>query len=153
MKTIIFDIDGTLANIDHRLHYAKNKDYKRFFEQMHLDEPRKAEQQILQALWHKEEYHIIMLTGRPNTYREKTKMWLAKHSLYYHRLIMRPKEHYKTPDYKWKTDLINALKDTGIEITAIFEDRQTVVNELRKNGYTVFQSNAWKETNGIVGTE
>ena len=41
MRTAIFDIDGTLANIEHRRHYVMNKpkNWKAFNSTMHLDTP------------------------------------------------------------------------------------------------------------------
>lgn len=151
MKTIIFDIDGTLADITHRLQYVKNKDYEKFFELMPKDKPRKTEQTLIKIL--AKEFKTILLTGRPEVYRTKTETWLKKHKIPYDNLIMRPIEHYSTHDSQWKANEVRKIETQGHKVIAIFEDRQSVVNELRTHGYTVLQTNAWKEGNGITGAE
>jgi phosphoglycolate phosphatase-like HAD superfamily hydrolase len=41
MKTVIFDLDGTLADLTHRLHYVKNgnRNWDKFFEECDKDLP------------------------------------------------------------------------------------------------------------------
>jgi FMN phosphatase YigB (HAD superfamily) len=42
MKAILFDVDGTLANCEHRVHHVQNgnRDWNKFFAEMHLESPK-----------------------------------------------------------------------------------------------------------------
>ncbi len=53
MKLTLFDLDGTLANIDHRLHFIKqeNKDWDGFFKACSADLPKHAVIQAAKALY------------------------------------------------------------------------------------------------------
>jgi hypothetical protein len=75
---ILVDIDGTLADVRHRLHYIRGhgrKDWGRFFQSMQSDPP------ITPAVdWIKSkatENDIVVITGRPEQYRGVTESWFA----------------------------------------------------------------------------
>ena len=76
---IICDIDGTIANNDHRQNLlVEFKDWDLFFSKMSEDLPIKPVIEII-----KEEYKsgkkICFLTGRPDRYRDVTSTWIEKH--------------------------------------------------------------------------
>ena len=88
-KVILCDIDGTVANNDHRQHLLGNyKDWNKFFDQMHLDEPINRTIALIKEL-HNEKKEVIFLTGRPERYREKTIKWLKKYFKFHINLYMR----------------------------------------------------------------
>ena len=90
MKNIILcDIDGTVANNDHRQHFLEGKkDWDGFFSQLINDKPiysiiNKVNNEYLTGK------KIIFLTGRPERYRYSTSLWLKKYFNFELRILMR----------------------------------------------------------------
>ncbi|KKL53782.1 hypothetical protein LCGC14_2271960, partial [marine sediment metagenome] len=79
-KWIVCDIDGTIADLKHRLHFVKNKEeknWKEFFN--HMSEDSVIEKVRDDIIKYKEEgYPIIFVSGRPDSHRKETKEWLNK---------------------------------------------------------------------------
>ena len=88
-KLIICDIDGTIANIEHRLHYIKGQ----------------------------------------------KKDW---------ELHMRKEGDYR-PDTTIKYEMMYELKITPDDVLCILDDRQSVVDMWRQEGFRCLQVDAWKE--------
>lgn len=102
MKTVISDLDGTLANIAHRRHLVegKKKDWDRFFlESMH-DTPNPPIIELCNVLYDAD-YKIRIFSGRREKARTETKDRLAKYGVQYHVLTMQVEGNY-TPDQKLK---------------------------------------------------
>lgn len=79
MRTLaIFDIDGVLADCTHRLHYAKAKDYDKFYadEEILKDTPIRSGIELLQnmATW----ADIWLATGRSQRCDMATLTWLQR---------------------------------------------------------------------------
>lgn len=107
-KIVICDIDGTIANNDHRQHLLKKfKDWDNFFAQLHLDEPIPVVIERIKDL-KRDGKEIVFLTGRPERYRSSTKEWLSKYFNFKFKLEMR-----KDKDFRKKID---AKKDSLLEI-------------------------------------
>ena len=88
-KIVICDIDGTIANNDHRQNLLKKfKDWDNFFSQLHLDEPILVVIEKIKEL-KREGKEIVFLTGRPEKYRKPTDAWLEKYFDQNYMLIMR----------------------------------------------------------------
>ena len=138
----IFDIDGTLADNDHRAHFlhpedhSLAKDWDSFFAAQHLDTPIIPIVTILRAL--NPFYRIVLLTGRGQEWSEVTHTWLDKHGIPCDQLIMRPLK-CRENDSTLKIRLINENfnDDEKAAIMTIFEDRGRVINSLRAEGYHV----------------
>ena len=88
-KIVICDIDGTIANNDHRQHYLEGKkDWEGFFSELINDEP-------IFPIINKviEEYNagkeIVFLTGRPERYRYSTTLWLKEYFNFDLKILMR----------------------------------------------------------------
>jgi hypothetical protein len=142
----VFDLDGTLCNIDHRLHHIKKDkpDWKAFNEACIEDKAIENVVYIADALY---EFHdIIILTGRSEEYLDQTKTWLSTHTFLYPgkiEILMRPTGDFR-PDHIVKKELLDnylVSKESisSKDIAAIFEDRQSVVNMWRENGYKCLQ--------------
>ena len=103
MKRIaIFDVDGTLMNVNHRRHHVagQDKDWPAFFDAMEFDTINDHVFQLANAL-HKDDYNIIVVSGRNEKHREITEKQLAFGKLPYSELIMRPDNNYE-PDFVFK---------------------------------------------------
>ena len=138
---IICDIDGTIANIDHRLHYVKGekKDWKGFFSQMHLDTVR---EDVLKMLWDYQEagHQIIFVSARPEDYKDSTNEWLRNNvfdrGVSYEGLIMR-RSGDKRDDVEVKGDIYHQLFKGKYEIEAVIDDRPKVIRMWKLNNLNV----------------
>lgn len=140
----VFDIDGTLADCEHRLSHilqTKPADWDTF-NQSHLidrDKPIYPIITILNALYDKDE-HIVLLTGRRCTTRHDTALWMSKHFVQYHALLMRPTGDHRK-DHIIKMELLTAYMDTlpteQRYIDTFFEDRRSAVHHFRSLGFHV----------------
>lgn len=141
----IFDIDGTLADISHRLHFIQQKpaDWKAFFKACPADKPIKEVVEIYKAL--QPEHSIKIITGRSSEIEEETSQWLGDHGMFFSDLLMREAGDHRE-DYVVKAELLDNLmkehywnQDPVKLIAGIFEDRQQVVDMYRSRGLRVFQ--------------
>ena len=139
---IIFDIDGTLADCSHRLHFiqSKSKNWKAFFDGMEHDIPIEPTCKIAYCI-HRNYNNIIFCTGRPETHRKQTRMWLAQRLGEWTdgcRLFMCQDGDHR-PDYEAKEEMLQKIRDCGLDPKVAFEDRDQVVDMWRRNGLICYQ--------------
>lgn len=130
----LVDLDGTLANGEHRLHYLKEtpRNWDAFYGECDLDTPHTDVIEVVNSLT--ERYTTIILTGRVERTREVTEQWLSDHEVGYHALIMRP-DGVRTDDHIWKVEVAKLF---GLHnIAFIIEDRNRVVKAFREVGVRV----------------
>lgn len=143
----IFDIDGTLANLEHRLHHINTdgqpkKDWAAFFADCDKDAPIKEVIKTCQDL--ASNNYIVLITGRTEDIRAKTIDWLSEQGIEYDGLYMR-KTGDNRQDNIVKSELLDKflsdwkMKIEKEEILGVFEDRQQVVDMYRARGLRVFQ--------------
>lgn len=137
-KIIVFDIDGTVADISHRVHHVqvKPKNWKEFDAAAHLDtliEPIAALFNLFQA-----KNKILFCTGRSDNHREATRKWLLKHDLYHDELYMRKHKDYRE-DSIVKVELLQQIRKDYGEPYLWFDDRDRVVAAIRAQGVKVLQ--------------
>lgn len=134
---VIVDMDGTIAEVAHRLHHIQGpgkKNWKRFFEGMDRDEPIEKVIALVRELAKQSE--IVILTGRPDGYEERSIAWLKKHDVPFSRILMRRAGDHR-PDYIAKEDL---LKQLPIERVALaIDDRGPVCEMFRRHGIKVLE--------------
>jgi len=142
-KTVIFDLDGTLALIDERRALAAKSDgkinWKTFFDpkNIQLDKPNVPVIEMAKML--KDQGHsVVIFSGRDSISRKETIEWLDKHLVPFDVLKMRPQGSF-TPDDKLKQDWLDQLFPDKNDILCIFDDRDKVVMMWRDNGLSCFQ--------------
>lgn len=138
-NTAIFDLDGTLADCIHRLHYIKNGNHNwdKFFEEMDKDPVIDEVLSVLVSLSN-DNWNIIICTGRPEKYRNITEAWLNKYGIVPHKLYMRP-DNDTRPDHIIKKELLQQIYKDGFNPIIVFDDRQSVVDMWRENGLKCLQ--------------
>lgn len=136
---VLFDIDGTLADCEHRRHHVtgKHKDFDAFYAAMAADTPNEPIVQMCN-LYYANRWHVVLCTGRPESYRKITEDWLHNKGVMYHGLMMRPDERRFDPDYLVKQDMLGKILETRAVHFAV-DDRTQVVNMWRENGVTCLQ--------------
>ena len=77
----VFDIDGVLADVRHRLHHVERrpKDWDAFFAAAVDDPP--LEQGVALARASAEDCEVVYVTGRPERCRRDTLAWFRQHGL------------------------------------------------------------------------
>ena len=183
---IICDIDGTIANLQHRLHFIKNPDgtkkkkpdWDSFHKACVDDTPYDDVIEILCSLvepvgnWAGRE--VYFFSGRNASVRRETIEWLEKHvpitkvrwarpysdevrndpdydprfpydrGEWFNHLLMRS-EGDRRPDKIIKLEMAERAGLTPDNVLCILDDRQSVVDMWRENGFRVMQVDAWKE--------
>ena len=121
---VVVDIDWTIANIDHRLHYmeTKPKDHNSFYAEVKNDSPINDVISLANTL--SSEYTIIYVSGRRNqTYRD-TKERMGKHWVLYDFILMRNWRDHR-PDTEVKREIYDrCLKD--LNVVMVMDDRPCV---------------------------
>lgn len=138
----IWDIDGTLANIEHRRHWVQNKpkNWKAFSSSMHLDTPYTDIVWMLRR-FHESNVTILIASGRSEDDRAVTVNWLdnvAGLKGVYSRLYMRASRDYRSDDIV-KSEILDQMVLDGYNPTIAVDDRQQVVDMWRSRGLRVLQ--------------
>ena len=144
-KWVIFDLDGTLANIEDRRRLCTKDNGKmnwnKFFDpkNIKLDKPKQDVIDTLHA-FAEAGYSIAIFSGRSASTENATKDWLIKHGCHHDLLKLRPEKHpFKfMPDEKLKLQWLNEM-DWKDNVVAVFDDRDKVVNMWREIGLTCMQ--------------
>lgn len=133
MQCYIFDIDGTLADLSHRLpHIEKTpKDWRSFFAACPDDAPIKHIIILAQDIQHSGAF-LVFVSGRSDEVREQTADWLAKQGL--RGMLYMRKEGDHRPDHQVKVELLAELRAAGHNPIMAFDDRNTVVKMWRELG-------------------
>jgi len=124
-KAVIFDVDGTLANVDPYLHHIRNihhsPNFKKDFDTFHAEsidaEPNAEVVEMLNRAFF-DQHHVIIVTSRRETWRGVTSYWLAKNDIGHHALYMRKDGDFR-PDYEVKKDILLSIKKHWNVIHAI----------------------------------
>lgn len=147
MKLVIFDIDGTLANLTHRLHHIKNgsRRWDEFFAEVKNDLPIHQIIELVRMV-SGAGHHILLVSGRSEATREATVQWLAEHGVEYHEMYMRPDGDYRK-DYIVKKEILAHIKKEfdDPEILFVVDDRSSVVKMWREEGLICLQCAEWSE--------
>ena len=144
---ICFDIDGTLANIEHRLGYvrSKPKNWKAFDAGIPND---KVNYPVASVFWSlaNPNNEVVLASGRNERSRQATVDWLRKHSLdNYAKLYMRKADDFRSDDIVKQEILDEIIADYGRKPDMVFDDRPRVVNMWRDAGIFVFDVYQGKE--------
>ena len=136
---VVFDIDGTLANIEHRLDYvrSKPKNWKAFDAGIPND---KVNEPVAEAFRSFAAFNTIVLaSGRNERSRDATEKWLQTNGfIEYDKLYMRKADDFRSDDIVKQEILDEIVRDFGKKPDMVFDDRPRVVRMWRDNGIFVF---------------
>jgi len=140
MQTVIFDIDGTLADIEHRRGYldGNRPDWARFNAAMGEDTPNGPIVDLYKTLWASGVYDLLIVTGRNERFRKVTETWLTWNEIAFNRVLMRPLKDNRA-DNIVKGEILEQLHSEGRDIAFAVDDRQQVVDMWRANGVVCLQ--------------
>lgn len=163
MRCYIFDLDGTLCDIRHRLHYIDEAAYnEKFLEEVTAcagsptlfkkdwdgfnaacvgDAPIKP---MCELAWHLAQMvPVLFVSGRSEVVRKQTLHWLAYHvdsaiGVRGAHLWMRPDGDHR-PDHELKGLILDEILAAGWEPIMCFDDRSSVVKMWRERGMVCAQ--------------
>ena len=145
---VIFDLDGTLCNCEHRLHYIKQtpKDWDNFHDACVNDLPNPEVVELFQVLSKSQGLFGVICSGRPDSHRGRTGGWLADHGLSYSYLLMRPTGDYR-PDTVVKAEMLEKIRGgLGLKPVMAVDDRPDIVKLWRAAGIPTLEilSSNWE---------
>jgi predicted kinase len=132
-KVVVCDLDGTLCDCEHRRKYShgETKDWDTFFSLITWDTLRKDVRDMLPV----DPKEIILVSARPEKYRDLTLAWLNKMRIGYNVLLMR-ENHDKRDDTIVKNEIYEKyLKN--LDIVKVIDDRPRIIKMWRSLGLEV----------------
>ena len=142
---ICFDIDGTLADVSHRVHFWREspKNWDMFKSEMRNDSPIVQICTIARSM-HLHGHDVILCSGRSEDTRGWTEDWLHNNRIKFAKLYMRAEKDFRGDDVV-KLELLNQIVlDWGQKPDIVFDDRPRVVKMWRENG--VFVADVYQGT-------
>ena len=144
MKAVIFDIDGTISDNSHRMHYLyQDPPNKKMFhdpETVMRDAVHAPVYELLLQL--RTHNHIVIMTARCESERALTSNWLLAKGLrqgdHYSKIYMRPPGDNR-PDDVVKRELLEKVKEDGFQPWAAVDDRVHVCRMWREAGVLCIQ--------------
>jgi predicted secreted acid phosphatase len=136
-EIVIFDIDGTLADISDRVHHIRKKprNWNAFNEGMAKDKAIRSMVRLCNVLYSSGLY-IVLCSGRNEKNRPETIEWLKAQGVNYHELLLRKDEDFRT-DSVVKREILGTLDKS--RILFVVEDRSRVVEMWRSEGLVCLQ--------------
>lgn len=139
---IVVDLDGTLCDCAHRVHWAQAKDWDRFHAGIPED---KVNEDVLTLLnMVPLGFGVLVCTGRDERNRMATEKWLhdqgVAHLIDY--MVMRPEKDFSS-DHDLKPRLVaeffGSMEKALEKVVFILDDRDGVVESFRNAGFKCWQ--------------
>jgi hypothetical protein len=139
----VFDLDGVLADVRHRLHLVEGrpKKWDAFFDAAVADPPLAPGVQLARAS--AEDCDLVYLTGRPERCRADTLAWLDHHGLPPGPLMMRRSRDFR-PSRVAKLEQLRRLATKRTVAVAVDDDAQ-VCDAYEGAGFRVLRAD-WMST-------
>lgn len=137
---VVFDLDGTLALNEHRVHHIRDgkKDYDAFHAACGSDLPCEPVIRALQAHY-VAGHRVEIWTGRSDQVRKETELWLLDRDINCLLLKrMRPAGDHQ-PDVNLKRTWLKEARKNGGGPDLVYDDRDCVVAMWREMGVPCFQ--------------
>mgnify|MGYP000151764854 CR=1 FL=1 len=142
-ECVLVDIDGTLADCEHRRHLVQNgkRDWKSFLspEMAALDTLNEPVAKVVRAMA-LAGYSIIYVSARPISLKVVTRAWLQKYNLWFEpKLLYMRKDKDSRADTIVKRELLKEIRKLGYQPVLSLDDRNSVVAMWRDEGITCLQ--------------
>lgn len=128
MKAMIFDMDGTLADVREITHaltgdISQNNDH---YHELSIDVP--AVEEIVRAAQsaHDLGYAVLIVTARKTKYMEVTGRFIVKHDIPCDAIFMRGDDDNR-PDYELKKAILTKIYYMGYEVERAYDDNPEII--------------------------
>lgn len=127
----VFDIDGVVADVRHRLHHIEGRrNWRAFFAAARADALLPEGARLVADLG--QQHDIVWLTGRPEWLRDVTTTWLIKHGLPADELHLRPAGDFR-PAVRYKLERLHEF--AGRDVAAFIDDDEVVIDAAVQAGF------------------
>ena len=126
----VFDVDGVVADVRHRLPHLRRHNWSRFFAAADADPLLPEGSRLVADL--ARDHEVVWLTGRPEWLREVTVEWFTRNGLPTGELFMRPDGDYR-PARVYKLAVLRRLQPRGV--AAVIDDDPDVVDTAMRAGF------------------
>lgn len=137
MDAYIIDVDGTLADLSHRVHHY-GRDHDAFEAGIPEDAPIWATIYLARAL-HDCGFAIVITSGRAERTKPATLAWFKQYGIPCDAIYMRADGDHRA-DHVVKRQLLDGIRADGYSIIGVIDDRQSVVDMWREEGLTCLQN-------------
>ena len=136
---VIFDVDGTLMDIEHRRVHLQNgnNDWEAFNNAMEHDIPNFQIMQIAKEM-SDNGHEIVICSARNERHREITESQITNCGVNFGHCFLRGDDDFR-PDEVFKQDVLDALIAQDWKPDLVFDDRNKVVDMWRRNGLVCVQ--------------
>ena len=147
---IIFDMDGTLANVSSIRHHLKSfdeskrrniKDFNAFHAES-VNVPPHDHVVNHAQMAHMLGLAVLIVTARRAAWRHHTAWWLAMHNVPSDALFMRGNEDHR-PDFEVKQDILSVIRNSWNPIHAV-DDNPSVIALWQQHGIPVTIVPGWE---------
>jgi phosphoglycolate phosphatase-like HAD superfamily hydrolase len=149
----IFDVDGTLVDVEPVLHHILNKDrssesFKKDFDAFHKESiscnPNKD---VVDMVWEVcNDLDIIIVTARKEKYRALTSRWLKNNDVPHDALFMRQDDDHRE-DYEVKKDILKHIQEYW-DIKHAVDDHPGIIKLWEENGISTTKIGDWDGVKG-----
>lgn len=146
-NVVIVDLDGTLADIQHRVHLVQSEhpQWPKFYDECVNDTPKQWCVDLMIAMANLG-YTVKIVSARSNHKERETREWLAKidwKGIDVELIMLRKGLKDSTKDELLKKQWLDSFGASRIAF--VVDDRQRVVDMWRANGVTCLQCEFWPE--------
>src|SRR6266404_3735256 len=138
MKIILFHLDNTIADMDHRMWHLQQHsiDWDSFEADSYLDSPIQSTIKIMEGF--RELGHQVWIwTGRSDGVKSMTLLWLERYDVPYDQLLMRPHAD-EIGTLELKKRWLNDAPVPKSKVLCAFDDDPKIITMLRKEGLTTY---------------
>lgn len=155
-QAVIFDIDGTIADCSHRLHFIQppaglihfkkdetdwKPDWDAFYDACAEDKPIIPVIDLCNIVGCLANRDIIFITGRPERMKNPTLTWIMKRTALKYCSIYMRKDGDHRPDWQVKREIYETQIKDKYDVIGVFEDRDQCVQMWRELGLQCYQVN------------
>jgi FMN phosphatase YigB (HAD superfamily) len=146
-EAFIFDLDGTLADCEHRRHWiaTKPKNWKAFFAGIPNDPVIEWVATVARRTFERGEIDVVIVTARDEYLcRKNTEAWLKDNGIRFDAIYFRPDKDYRG-DTLVKHEIYQQVKADGFKPVLVFDDRPKVIRMWKEQGLIVVDCGAGVE--------
>lgn len=136
MDAVIFDMDGTLADVSGIRHHLRKPKGQKDFDAFHresIDCPANLEPWTSAVFLGALGVKILIVTARQAKWRYHTILWLHEQHIPYSELYMRTDGDFR-PDYEIKRDLLAQIRRDGYNPILAWDDNPAIVQLWTEEG-------------------